>query len=101
MVNNLAELERRIVFVGGHSSLQAKLKKEFDFTFISADVMNFDVTKIKNAKYVLIFTQYMNHPQYNKVMNNLADKKQLRIIKGAHNLKILIRKIYNCIQMNK
>ncbi len=93
MVNDLAALERNIVFIGGHSDLQAKLKKIFNFTFISTDVLNFNVIKIKNAKYVLLYTQYLNHSIYNKVMNNLGDKKKLRIIKGAHNPKILSQKI--------
>lgn len=93
MVNNLAAFERKVVFVGGHSDLQAKLKRIFNFTFISTDAMNFSVTKIKNAKYVLIYTQYINHPLYYKVMNSLSDKKKLRIIRDAHNLEILKKKI--------
>jgi len=68
------------IFIGGHDSLQTKLKERLlNFTFISTEQMNFDVKILSSYEKIYIYTGYLSHALYYKVVENIKDQELVYI----------------------
>lgn len=83
------------VIVGGHNSLHVKLKEVLtEWTFISLENIGFDEKLLLNADKIYIYTDYLNHGMYNKVMSSV-NKNELKIqyIEGNTNVNLVLKQI--------
>lgn len=65
----------KAVIIGGHEKWQQKMKRLLpDFIFIHPDSLNFDTKLLDSVDHIFIYTNYLNHGIYYKVMNHIADK---------------------------
>lgn len=57
------------------------MEKEFDnWTFISADIINFDTALLKNADIAFIKATHISHSMYYKIIANLDEKTEINFI---------------------
>lgn len=68
------------IFIGGHDSLQTKLKERLpNFTFISTEQLNFDVKILNSYDKIYIYTSYLSHALYYKIVENINSQKLIYI----------------------
>lgn len=79
---NLKYLEgKKVVCFGGNKSWISSMSKEFDdWTFVPADIMNFDATILKDADIVFIKATHISHAMYYKVIANLGEETEIKFI---------------------
>lgn len=79
---NLKYLEgKKVVCFGGNKSWISSMGKEFDdWTFVPADIMNFDATILKDADIVFIKATHISHAMYYKVIANLGEETEIKFI---------------------
>ncbi len=67
----------RAVFVGGHSNIHNKLKSILpsNFVYIEGDNEGFDDNLLNNKDFIFIYTKYMSHGFYYKVMEKCKKTK--------------------------
>ena len=76
----IESLSDKGIFIGGHDNLQSKLKERLpNFTFISTDQMNFDAKILDNYDKIYIYTGYLSHALYYKVVENINDQELIYI----------------------
>lgn len=62
----------KAVVIGGHDKWQARMKEYLpNYIFISPDQLNFDIKTLEKVEIVFIYTNYLSHALYYKVMQAL------------------------------
>ncbi|MBN3351912.1 hypothetical protein EXM90_12045 [Clostridium botulinum] len=66
--------------------------------FISPDMLNFDINILDNVDIVFIYTNYLNHAMYYKIIDIIREKKlRLEYLKSNINMKIVLKQINNVL----
>lgn len=66
----------KALIVGGTTKWQQRMKDLLPgFNFVAPDALNFDVSIIDKVDYVFIYTNYLGHAMYYKVVSNIKNKK--------------------------
>lgn len=84
------------LILGGHPKWQDKMKGLLpDFTFIAPEALNFDVNILKNIDIIFIYTDYLNHAIYYRLMPE-AQKLNIKIqyLAANTNTDIVLQEIY-------
>ena len=64
------------VILGGHPRWQAKMRLLLpEFTFIPHDSTNFDQNIVRNADYLFVFVNFLNHAIYYRAMSAVTTAK--------------------------
>jgi hypothetical protein len=64
------------VVLGGHVRWQNKMKSLLpSFSFISPESLNFDQNLIRNADFIFVFVNYLNHAIYYRAMSAVTTAK--------------------------
>lgn len=71
---------KKVVCFGGNKAWISSMSKEFDWTFIPADIMNFDATILKDSDIVFIKATHISHAMYYKVIANLGEETEIKFI---------------------
>ncbi|EKS4344994.1 hypothetical protein QB607_002997 [Clostridium botulinum] len=81
--------------IGGHAQWQNKMKEYLsNCKFISPDMLNFDTSILNNVDVVFIYTNYLNHAMYYKVIDIIREKKlRLEYLKSNINMEIVLKQI--------
>lgn len=73
--------DKKVVCFGGNKAWISNMGKEFDnWTFISAEVTNFNTTILKDVDIVFIKATHISHAMYYKVIANLDDDTEIKFI---------------------
>ncbi|WP_125154411.1 hypothetical protein [Clostridium rectalis] len=88
------------IIVGGHPKWQNKMKEYLpNCKFISIDMLQFDTKIINSVDVVFIYTNYLNHAMYYKIINIIREKGlRLEYLKSNINIEIILNQIYNFIK---
>lgn len=87
------------VIVGGHENWQNKLKQALPaFKFININNANFDTSIIKNADIVFIYTDYLNHGIYYRVISAMKDSDVKIHYLKQQNERLLLAEIEKAIK---
>lgn len=63
------------LIIGGHENWQRKMKELLpSFKFIPPDALNFDVSILEGVEGIFIYTNYLNHGMYYKLINEVRKK---------------------------
>ena len=81
--------------MGGHSQWQNKMKEYLpNCRFISPDMLNFDINILSNVDIVFIYTNYLNHGMYYKVIDIIREREiKLEYLKSNINMEIVLNQI--------
>lgn len=87
------------VIIGGHQQWQSKMKEYLPTCkFISPEALNFDVSILSNVDKVFIYTNYLNHGMYYKVINEVRQKGlNIKYLKANTNEKIILNQIIKAV----
>lgn len=93
---NLEELkDYKAVIVGGHEKWQQRMKELLpNFIFIHPDNLNFDTKLLDKVSIVFIYTNYLNHSIYYKVMNYISGKGTRVSYLNQQNENLILKNIY-------
>ncbi|NFF75986.1 DUF2325 domain-containing protein [Clostridium sporogenes] len=83
------------IIIGGHAQWQNKMKEYLpNCKFISPDMLNFDTNILNNVDIVFIYTNYLNHAMYYKVIDIIRENKlRLEYLKSNINMEIVLKEI--------
>ena len=87
--------EYKGVIVGGHDNWQRKMKELLpNFKYIQTDALNFDINILNDKEPVFIYTNYLNHGLYYKLINEVR-KKEIPLYYLPYNIneKIILKQI--------
>jgi len=86
----------RGLILGGHPKWQEKMKELLpEFTFLSTDNINFDINIVKNIDIAFVYTDYLNHAIYEKLITGLKKyNKRLEYLAYNVNENIVLQQIY-------
>lgn len=88
------------VMVGGTLIWQKRMKVLLpNFKFIAPEALNFDITVLDSVDYIFIYTNYLSHAMYYKIMANAKNKK-IFFIKTTNEERVLFQ-IKNYLKPNK
>ena len=63
------------LIIGGHENWQRKMKELLPgFKFILPDALNFDVSILEGVEGIFVYTNYLNHGLYYKLINEVRKK---------------------------
>lgn len=87
------------IIIGGHPNWQHKMKNYLsNCKFISPEALNFDTSIFNNVEIVFIYTNYLNHAMYYRVMTEIKDKDiQLQYLKANTNIDIVLNQILHLL----
>ena len=99
---DLAELQNyKAVLVGGHEKWQQRMKELLPrFIFIHPDNAAFDVRLLDGVDTVLIYTQYISHAIYERVMSAIAGRNITVGFINQPNESLVLSDIARIIQRN-
>lgn len=83
------------VIIGGHPQWQNKMKEYLpNCKFISHDMLNFDINILNNVDIIFIYTNYLNHGIYYKIIDIIREKGlRLEYLKSNINIDIVLKEI--------
>lgn len=85
--------DKKIVCFGGNKAWITNMIKEFDnWTFVSAETINFDASILKDADIVFIKATHIGHAMYYKIMANLDDNTEIKFINN-NNVNVIKQEI--------
>ena len=89
----------KAVVIGGHEKWQQRMKELLpNFTFIHPDALNFDINILNNADIVFIYTNYLNHAMYYKVINEIRKNDiRLEYLSANTNENIVLKRMCNLL----
>ncbi|CAM2972471.1 DUF2325 domain-containing protein [Hathewaya histolytica] len=88
------------IIIGGHQQWQTKMKEYLkNSNFISVENLNFDTDILLTADIVFIYTNYLNHAMYYKVID-IARENNLKVVylKSNTNPKIVLKQIQKSVE---
>lgn len=88
------------IIIGGHPKWQNRMKEYLsNCRFIAPDTLNFDVSILNNVDIVFIYTNYLNHSMYYKIINEIRDKNiRLEYLKANINQEIIFKQILELLE---
>ncbi|BAO04852.1 uncharacterized protein CBO05P1_133 [Clostridium botulinum B str. Osaka05] len=88
-------LSLNAVIIGGHPQWQNKIKEYLpNCRFIAPDMLNFDTNILNNVDIVFIYTNYLNHAMYYKVIDIIRERGlRLEYLKSNINMEIVLNQI--------
>ena len=73
----------RALIIGGHGNWQKKMQKELpNSQFLAADSRHFDVSVIKNKKYLIFNTDLLQHTSYYRIMGEKRRGQRVLYVHG-------------------
>lgn len=85
----------KAVIIGGHEKWQQKMKEYLpNFIFIQTDNLNFDVKLLESVKVVYVFTNYLNHAIYYRLMSAIENKDIKVVYLKNQNEELVLKDIY-------
>lgn len=93
--------KHKTVLFGGHPNTVNKLKTELpDMMFRDVDSLNRDLEFLQNQEVVFLITNYFNHPFYHKLMKELQDLPNTKLVylTGYPNLERSMNEMWTGIQ---
>lgn len=90
--------DKKVAIIGGHQRWHTKMKEVLSNSFfISPDTLNFDTNILLNSEAVFVYTNYLNHGMYYKVME-YAKSKNIKVYYIDHqNTDIVLAKMYKAL----
>lgn len=88
------------IIIGGHPNWQQKMKSYLqNCKFISPENLSFDTSILNNVDIVFIYTNYLNHAMYYKIMAEIREKNiRLEYLKANTNIDIVLNQILNLLK---
>lgn len=81
------------LIIGGHNKWQDRMKELLpNYIFIHPDNMNFDIRLLDSIDNIFVYTNYLNHGLYYKIISN-SDGKNIYYINNS-NEDIVLKEIY-------
>ncbi len=91
----------KAVVVGGHQKWHEKMKRSLpNFIFISTETNNFDKSILDQVEYVFIYTNYLSHSIYYRVINAIKDPVIITYLKHQDE-EIVLQEIFKAIDQKK
>lgn len=83
---------KKILVIGGRSNWHNKLKEVLNnCSFISVDNLNFDVGILSNYDHIFIYTDYLSHALYYKVIDYIRNNNlNVSYLKSSINIKLTL-----------
>lgn len=73
----------RTLIIGGHGNWQKKMQKELpNSQFLAADSRHFDISVIKNKKYLIFNTDLLQHTSYYRIMGEKRREQKVLYVHG-------------------
>jgi hypothetical protein len=85
---------KKIMVLGGHDTLQNKLKDILlNTVFIHPDNINFDIRIISTVDKIIVFPNYLNHAIYYRLMNEARKQNKEVLHISNTNINLILKKI--------
>lgn len=95
-INRINQIKGLIL--GGSDKIQQKLKEKLsNFKFISVEALNFDKRLLNDVDIIFIYTSYLNHGIYYKLMS-LKKEQKIVYLSPSINLNLILNQIYENIK---
>ena len=85
----------KAVLIGGHEKWQQKMKEYLpNFVFIRTDNLNFDVKLLDGVKVIYVFTNYLSHAIYYRLMSAIENKDVKVVYLQNQNEELVLKEVY-------
>lgn len=91
------------VVIGGHNKWQSRMKEHLpNCKFILPEMLNtLDLTIFSKVNIVFIYTNYLNHALYYKVIDTIKNKDiTLRYLKPHKNIELVLKQVIEIVDTN-
>ena len=87
--------DKKIICFGGNKQWIKSMKETFpNWTYISSELINFDVNILKDAYLICIKTTHMSHAMYNRIVAHMNKDTKIKFINN-NNISIILNSLFN------
>lgn len=87
------------LIIGGSDRWQQKMKEFLpNFKFIPVSAANFDISILNNIDIVFIYTNYLSHSIYYRLMSSIQDDTKIEYLSYNTNEKLVLQQIIKAVE---